>query len=304
MGAKFREINSFSFIGNLAVNQAERVWKEIDEDDDVINCKEKFDRKCVHIKTFEVVKTDLPDDSKGTRQIPVLVNDNVRVELMTTRSSLEGGTNHKVKGWEEVQIQVENKCTTSTSEGDFELKEGEVLVVPSEVSHRNSGEGGTTRLVIYTRRPLQVAKGYPVKDEEKEVKNRSERKCMYLKPKEVLELVEEGPSGGKHFELLENEDIMIETTLRADSQKVYHKGFGQDEVPFQLSGRRLSRTGQGDFMTETGDMLWIPPGVVHRNIGDMATMRIVMYMKDPLKIADEYNKRFKKIEEMKARKTF
>ena len=71
--------------------------------------------------------------------------------------------------------------------------------------------------------------------------------------------MDEGVSGGKHFELVGNDDIMIETTFRADDQRIYHKGYDQDEVHFQLSGRRATRTSQGEYMLETGDMLVIPP---------------------------------------------
>ena len=94
--------------------------------------------------------------------------------------------------------------------------------------------------------------------------------------------VEEGGSGGKHFELVENADIMIETTHRSDAQRIYHRGFGQDEVAFQLSGRRATLTDQGEYMLETGDFLLIPPGTSHRNIGDMATIRIILYTRNPL----------------------
>ena len=62
----------------------------------------------------------------------------------------------------------------------------------------------------------------------------------------VLDKVEEGGSGGKHLELVENADIMIETTHRLDAQRIYHRGFGQDEVAFQLSGRRATLTNQGE----------------------------------------------------------
>jgi len=95
---------------------------------------------------------------------------------------------------------------------------------------------------------------------------------------------------------------MVETTIRSDSQRIYHKGFNQDEVAFQLTGRRATRTNQGEFMLETGDMLWIPPGCSHRNIGDMLTTRIIMYTRTPLRIADEFNERVKKLEELNARK--
>jgi uncharacterized protein YecE (DUF72 family) len=43
------------------------------------------------------------------------------------------------------------------------------------------------------------------------------------------------------LELVENADIMIETTHRSDAQRIYHRGFGQDEVAFQLSGRRATQ---------------------------------------------------------------
>jgi hypothetical protein len=132
---------------------------------------------------------------------------------------------------------VQNKRITKTSEGDFELVEGDVLVVPANVSHENAGDGPTTRLIVYTRNPVQIAQTYPVK--ESVVPN---KQCTLLKPTTVLDKVEEGGSGGKHFELVENADIMIETTHRSDAQRIYHRGFNQDEVAFQLSGRRATLT--------------------------------------------------------------
>jgi mannose-6-phosphate isomerase-like protein (cupin superfamily) len=116
-----------------------------------------------------------------------------------------------------------------------------------------------------------------------------DKQCTLLKPTTVLDKVEEGGSGGKHFELVENADIMIETTHRSDAQKIYHRGFGQDEIAFQLSGRRATLTNQGEYMLETGDFLLIPPGTSHRNIGDMA-IRILCTRK-PVRLADEYVER-------------
>jgi mannose-6-phosphate isomerase-like protein (cupin superfamily) len=178
---------------------------------------------------------------------------------------------------------------TQTNEGDFELGLGDVLVVPPAISHENTGDGPTTRLVVYTRSPVQIAHTYPVK--ESVVSN---RQCTLLKPTTVLDKVEEGGSGGKHFELVENADIMIETTHRSDAQRIYHRGFGQDEVAFQLSGRRATLTSQGEYMLETGDFLLIPPGTAHRNIGDMATIRIILYTRNPVRLADEYLERAKR----------
>ena len=47
-------------------------------------------------------------------------------------------------------------------------------------------------------------------------------------------------------------------------------------------------------MFETGDFLLIPPGTSHRNIGDMATIRIILYARKPLRLADEYIERSKR----------
>ena len=44
-------------------------------------------------------------------------------------------------------------------------------------------------------------------------------------------------------------------------------------------------------MLETGDFLLIPPGTSHRNIGDMATIRIILYTRNPVRLADEYVER-------------
>jgi len=286
MGAKFKEVNTSSFIGNIGP-KTERVWKEVDEEIDIVGCKDKFDRSCRLIAPLKLLEQDLPGDG-DTRQVPIFVNEDVRVELMHCRAA-KGADGHRPAGFCETQIQVQNKRITKTSEGDFELVEGDVLVVPPNVTHANSGDGPTTRLIVYTRQPVQIAQTYPVK--ESVVPN---KQCILLKPSSVLDKVEEGGSGGKHFELVENADIMIETTHRSDAQRIYHRGFGQDEIAFQLSGRRATRTNQGEYMLETGDFLLIPPGTSHRNIGDMATIRIILYTRNPVRLADEYIERAKR----------
>jgi quercetin dioxygenase-like cupin family protein len=289
MGAKFKEINTLSFIGNIGP-KTERVWKEVDEETDIIGCKEKFERPCQLIAPLGMLKKDLPGDG-DTRQIPIFVNNDVRMELLYCRSG-RGEDGRRPAGFCETQIQVENKRITKTSEGDFELVPGDVLVVPPAVEHENSGDGPTARLIVYTRNPVQIAHTYPVK--ESAVPN---KQCILLRPTTVLDRVEEGGSGGKHFELVENADIMIETTHRSDAQRIYHRGFGQDEVAFQLSGQRATRTNQGEYMLDTGDFLLIPPGTSHRNVGDMATIRIILYTRNPLRLADEYVERAKRLEQ-------
>jgi quercetin dioxygenase-like cupin family protein len=286
MGTKFKEVNTLSFIGNIGP-KTERVWKEVDEETDIIGCKDKVERPCQLSAPLKLLEKDLPGDT-DTKQIPIFINDDVRMELLHCRSS-KGKNGRTPAGFCETQIQVQNKRVTETSEGDFALDEGDVLVVPANISHENSGNGPTTRLIVYTRRPVQIARTYPVK--ESVVPN---KQCTLLKPTTVLDKVEEGGSGGKHFELVENEDIMIETTHRSDAQRIYHRGFGQDEVAFQLSGQRATRTSQGEYMLETGDFLLIPPGTSHRNVGDMATIRIILYSRKPVRLADEYVERAKR----------
>ena len=39
MGTKFKEVNTLSFIGHIGPG-TERVWKEVDEEIDIIGCKE------------------------------------------------------------------------------------------------------------------------------------------------------------------------------------------------------------------------------------------------------------------------
>jgi quercetin dioxygenase-like cupin family protein len=286
MGTKFKEVNTLSFIGNIGP-KTERVWKEIDEEVDIIGCKETFERPCQWISPLSLLTKDLPGDS-DTKQIPIFINEDVRIELMYCRAP-KGTDGSRPAGFCETQIQVQNKRVTRTSEGDFELVEGDVLVVPPSITHENSGDGPTTRLIVYTRNPVQIAQTYPVK--ERPVPNKH---CTLLKPTTVLDKVEEGGSGGKHFELVENADVMIETTHRSDAQRIYHRGFGQDEIAFQLSGRRATLTTQGEYMLATGDFLLIPPGTSHRNIGDMATIRIILYTRKPVRLADEYVERAKR----------
>jgi len=92
---------------------------------------------------------------------------------------------------------VQNSRLTHASEGDFPLDEGDLLVLPPNVSHENRGDGPATRLIVYTRAPMQIGHTYPVK--ESVIPN---RQCILLKPKTVLDKIDEGAaSGGKHFVL-------------------------------------------------------------------------------------------------------
>jgi quercetin dioxygenase-like cupin family protein len=286
MGTKFKEINTLSFIGNVGP-KTERVWKEVDEEIDIIGCTNRFERPCQLVAPLNILKSDLPGDG-DTRQVPIFVNDDVRIELMHCRAS-KGADGRRPAGFCETQIQVQNNRVTKTQEGDFELAEGDVLVLPPNISQEHFGDGDTTRLIVYSRKPVQIAEGYPVR--ESFVPN---KQCTLLKPATVLDKVAEGGSGGKHFELVENADVLIETTHRSDAQRIYHRGFGQDEVAFQLSGRRATRTDQGEYILETGDFLLIPPGTSHRNIGDMATIRVILYTRSPLRLADEFVERSKR----------
>src|SRR6185436_18696867 len=59
MGTKFKEINTLSFIGNIGP-KTERVWKEVDEEIDIIGCKDKFDRPCQLIAPLNLLEKDLP----------------------------------------------------------------------------------------------------------------------------------------------------------------------------------------------------------------------------------------------------
>lgn len=259
---------------------------DIDEEADVLSCCETFPRQAVQTRALKMLKIDLPGDGPA-RRIPVLVNDDVRVELATDRDAAET-TFERADGWHEVHVQVESNTTSRTSAGNYSLEPSDLLVVPPGVTHQSAADSAATRLIVSTRRPLKVAPGYPA---DAASGRDSSEGCVFLRPSVAADEAEEGASGGKHFELVVNEDIMIETTFRSDDQRLYHRGYDQDEVHFQLSGRRATRTSQGEYMLETGDMLLIPPGVTHRNIGGMPTIRIVLYTRSPLSLADEYLER-------------
>ncbi len=287
MGTKYKEVNTLSFIGNVGP-KTERVWKEVDEEIDIIGCRNKHERACQLIAPLKLLQKNLPGDG-DSKQLAIFVNDDVRIELQYC-SGAKGANGHRPAGFCETQIQVQNQRVTNTAEGDFTLDEGDVLIVPANLNHENSGNGPATRLIVYTRSPMQIGHTYPVK--EGVIPN---KQCTLLKPKTVLDKIDEGTaSGGKHFELVENADIMIETTHRSDAQKIYHRGFGQDEIAFQLTGRRATRTDQGDYMLDTADFLLIPPGTSHRNIGDMATIRVILYTRKSVRLADEYIERAKR----------
>jgi hypothetical protein len=141
MGTKFKEVNTLSFIGNIGP-KAERVWKEVDEEVDIIGCKEKFERPCQPIAPLNLLRKDLSGDGDN-KQIPSFVNDDVRIELMHCRSS-KSTDGRRPAGFCETQIQVQNKRMTKTSEGD-------ILVVPSNITHENSGDGPTTLIRCFER---------------------------------------------------------------------------------------------------------------------------------------------------------
>jgi len=191
------------------------------------------------------------------------------------------------------QAAFNNNCRTchSTKEGDNRLGPSLSNIVGAKAAARsgyaNYSQAMRTAGITWDEQTLDRFIANP----ESVVPN---KQCTLLKPTTVLDKVEEGGSGGKHFELVENADIMIETTHRSDAQKIYHRGFGQDEVAFQLSGRRATLTNQGEYMLDTGDFLLIPPGTSHRNIGDMATIRIILYTKKPVRLADEFIDRAKR----------
>ena len=280
-----KEINTYSFIGNLGGHEPKREWKEIDEDRDVINCTETFERPCLLLKPLSVLTTSLPGENGEERRLPVLSNDDVTIELVTGASAEPAAAS---RDRHLVCVQVGGSGAVPTAKGDFDLTQGDVLALPPAVARANPAGG--TRLVVYTSKPLHVAQGYPAKDE-----RTTAAECLLLKPSEVLDQVDEGLSGGQHFELIENEDLMVEMTVRSDSQRIYHRGFNQDEVAFQLTGQRGTRTTQGEFMLDTGDMLWIPPGCSHRNIGDMLTTRIILYTRNPLTLSQEYTNRAEQV---------
>lgn len=289
--AMIKEINTYSFIGHRGPQEAKKEWKEIDEEADIIHCKTKADRACLLLNPLSAVTTTLPGENGETRHLPVLVNDAVSIELVTSFTS---GATTRLPESHAAYVQMGQTCTAKTSAGEFRLEEGNVLALAPEIRRSLTDDGPATRLVIYTKKPLHLAKEYPVP-----AARSTATDCLFIEPKKLLDIVEEGPSGGKHFELLENEDILIETTIRSDSQRIYHRGFNEDEVAFQLTGQRGTRTDQGEFMLDTGDILWIPPGCSHRNVGDMLTARIIIYTPEPLTLSDEYSERMKKVEELR-----
>ena len=64
MGAKFKEVNTLSFIGNIGP-KTDRIWKEVDEDVDITGCKEEFDRPCQLIAPLKLLQKDLPGDVRS-----------------------------------------------------------------------------------------------------------------------------------------------------------------------------------------------------------------------------------------------
>jgi hypothetical protein len=62
MGTKFKGINTLSFIGNIGP-KTERLWKEVDEEVDIIGCKDNPERPCQLIAPLGLLAKDLPGDS-------------------------------------------------------------------------------------------------------------------------------------------------------------------------------------------------------------------------------------------------
>jgi hypothetical protein len=118
MGAKFKEINTLSFIGNIGP-KAEKVWKEVDEEIDIVGCKDKFDRPCQLIAPLKLLKRDLLGDG-DTRQIPIFVNDDVRMELMHCRSA-KGADGRRPAGFCETQIQGAEQAHHQNPRGRFRV---------------------------------------------------------------------------------------------------------------------------------------------------------------------------------------
>ena len=106
-----------------------------------------------------------------------------------------------------LRFKCRNKRVTKTSEGDFELTEGDVLVVPNEITMKTTAMA-QPRVWSFIHED-QCRSPKPIPSKESVIPN---KQCTLLKPTTVLDKVEEGGSGGKHFELVENADIMIETT--------------------------------------------------------------------------------------------
>jgi hypothetical protein len=132
-------VNTLSFIGNIAP-KTERVWKEVDEEMGIIGCKESFDRPRQFVKPLMVLQNDLPG---------------VIIELMHCRTGNADG--HWPAGFCETQIQVQNKRVTRTPEGDFELSERDVLIVPPNISGEHFGHGPDHKAIVYTRTPVGIA---------------------------------------------------------------------------------------------------------------------------------------------------
>ena len=290
MATKYKELVTRAFVGDRNGHAGDRPeMVEIDEEADVLGCQETFARAAAHVKPLKLLKAGLPSSQSGGR-LPVLVNDEVRIDLATSDAAAQTRYDRD-DGWYETHVQVEGTSTSHTAAGDFALAPADLLVVPPNVGHESISDEPVSRLIVSTRRPLQVAAGYPLPTSAGVEGEERGEGCIHLRPGAAADAAEEGVSGGKHFELVVNEDLMIETTFRADDQRVYHRGYEQDEVHFQLSGRRATRTSQGEFVLETGDMVLIPPGVTHRNVGDMPTIRIVLYTRNPLRVAEEYQQR-------------
>ena len=69
MGMQIKELNSYFFNGSLGEQPPEgaqrSVWKEIDEEEDIINAKDSFDRWCAQTKPGEALL------SGASKQVPL-----------------------------------------------------------------------------------------------------------------------------------------------------------------------------------------------------------------------------------------
>jgi mannose-6-phosphate isomerase-like protein (cupin superfamily) len=82
--------------------------------------------------------------------------------------------------------------------------------------------------------------------------------------------------------LYANDDLIIEVANCDRDQGAWHRNLGADEWAFQYRGSRTLETERGPVTLAEGEMVVVPRGVAHKNVGHGPNLEIVIYTRKPL----------------------
>ena len=100
------------------------------------------------VKTFSIYDSKFPPDmSEKVGALPVIEGENVRVDL-TKKVNKPLPYWHRNLDYDEVIFVVKGKVKWYTEVGTYELKEGDVLIIPRGIAHRNEPIGETNYIAL------------------------------------------------------------------------------------------------------------------------------------------------------------